>query len=139
MSSCRAVAATTAGTAMAVPVFVGTKKKIILRAAAHESFSLVKPDSHMHARTRARTTIKVHSSNSEHVLAAESREWLQLSTASRLPEVGEVPHQSERRIFPRCQFGKSEVVSRAVQGSLFGTFRVVFSCVFQCLTCISLK
>ena len=25
------------------PVFVGTKKKIILRAAAHESFSLVKP------------------------------------------------------------------------------------------------
>ena len=116
----RAVAATTAGTAMVVPVFVGTKKKIIMRAAAHESFGLVKPDSHMHARTRARTTIKVQSSNSEHVLAAESREWL--STASRLPEVGEVPHQPERHIFPRCQFGKSEVVSRAVQGSLFGTF-----------------
>ena len=37
----------------------------------------------MHARTRAR--IKVQSSNSEHVLAAESREWL--STAGRLPEV----------------------------------------------------
>ena len=49
---CRAVAATTAGTAMAVPVFVGTKKKIILRAATYESFSLVKPDSHMHARAR---------------------------------------------------------------------------------------
>ena len=91
-----------------------------MRAAAHESFSLVKPDSHMHARTRARTAIKVQSSNSEHVLAAESREWL--STASRLPEVGKVPHQPERHIFPRCQFGKSEVVSRAVQGSLFGTF-----------------
>ena len=44
-----------AGTAMAVPVFVGTKKKkIVLRAAAHVSFSLVKPDSHMHAHTRAR-------------------------------------------------------------------------------------
>ena len=33
----------------------------------------MKPDSHMHARTRARTTIKVQSSNSEHVLAVESR------------------------------------------------------------------
>ena len=120
-NTCRGVAATTAGTAMAVPVFVGTKKqKIILRAAAYESFSLVKPDSHMHARTRARTTIKVQSSNLEHVLAAESRKWL--STASRLPEVGEVLHQLQRHIFPGCQFGKSEVVSRAVQGSLFGTF-----------------
>ena len=56
------------------------KKKVILCAAAHESFSIVKPDSHMHACTRARTTIKFQSSNSEHVLAAESREWL--STAS---------------------------------------------------------
>ena len=43
-SHARAVAATTAGTAMAVPVFVGTKKKkFILHAAAHESFSVVKP------------------------------------------------------------------------------------------------
>ena len=102
---------------MAVPVFVGTKqKKIILRAAAHESFSLVKPDSHMHARTRARTTIKVQSSNSEHVLAAESREWL--STASRLPEVKYPTNQSVISF----QDASLEVVSRAVQGSLFGTF-----------------
>ena len=111
----RAIAATTA-----VSFFVGTPKKFILRAAVYESFSLVKPDSHMHARTRARTTIKVQSSNSEHVLAAKSGEWL--STASRLPEVGEVPHQPEHHMFPKCQFGKSKVVSRAVQGSLFGTF-----------------
>ena len=112
---------------MAVPAFVGTKKQFILRAASHKSFSLIKPDSHMHARMRARTTImrarttiKVQSSKLEHVLTAESHEWL--STASRLPEVGEVPHQPERHIFPRCQFGKSEVVSCTVQGSLFGTF-----------------
>ena len=86
-----AVAATTAGTAMAVPVFVGTKKKkkIILRAAAYESFSPVKPDSHMHAHTRARTTIKVQSSNSEHVLAAESCEWL--STARVFPRLVKYP------------------------------------------------
>ena len=58
---------------------------------------------------------------------------------SRLPEVGEVPHQPECYIFPRRQFGKSKVVSRAFQGSLFGTFWVIFSCMFQCLTCISLK
>ena len=51
----------------------------------------------MYVRTRARTTIKVQSSKSEHMLAAESCEWL--STASRLPEVGEVPHQPERHIF----------------------------------------
>ena len=67
----RAVAATTASTAMAVPVFVGTKKK---------------KDSHMHVRTRARTTIKVQSSNSKHMLAFELREWprvLQVSSSSR--------------------------------------------------------
>ena len=115
----RAVAATTAGTAMAVPVFVSTKKKWILCAAAHESYSLVKPDSHMHARTRACTTIKVQSSNSEHVLAVESAEYWE---SSSLPEIGEVPHQPERHIFPRRQFGKSKVVSRVFQGSLFGTF-----------------
>ena len=78
--------------------------------------------------------------------------------SSRLPEVGEVPYQSERHIFPKSQFSKSKVVSRAFQGlmsasgyttsqqltaclnefvsgsehrsSLFGTFWVVFSCTF---------
>ena len=80
----RAVAATTAGTAMAVPVFVSTKKKWILCATAHESYSLVKPDSHMHAHTRACTTIKVQSSNSEHVLAVESAEYWESSCLPRL-------------------------------------------------------
>ena len=127
MTVCRAVAATTAGTAMAVPVFVGTKKKIILRATAHESFSLVKPDSHINGCTRARTTIEVQSSNSEHMLTAESCEWL--STASRLPEVGEVPHQPERHIFPRRQFGKSKVVGRAVQDHCSEHSELVFHAV----------
>ena len=65
------------------------------------------------------TTIEVQSSNTEHVLAVESRAN---GESSRLPEVGEVPHQPEHHIFPRRQFGKSKVVSRAFQGSLFGTF-----------------
>ena len=78
--------------------------------------------------------------------------------SSRLPEVGEVPYQPERHIFPKSQFSKSKVVSHAFQGlisdsgyttsqqltaclnefvsrsehrsSLFGTFWVVFSCTF---------
>ncbi len=36
-----------------------------------------------------------------------------------LPDVGQVPHQPERHVFPKRQFGKSKVVSRAFQGSWF--------------------
>ena len=46
--------------------------------------------------------------------------------SSRLPEVGEVPHQTECHIFPRRQFGKSKVVSCVFQRSLFGAFWVIF-------------
>ena len=44
---------------------------------------------------------------------------LRMAESSRLPEVGEVPHQPERHIFPRRQFGKSKVVGRAFQESGF--------------------
>ena len=51
--------------------------------------------------------------------------------SSRLPEVGEVPHWPEHHVFLRRQFGKSKVVSRAFQGSLFGTFWVIFYACFS--------
>ena len=109
LCSDRAVAATTASTVMVVLVFVSIKKKIV---SCTPPLTKAKPDSHMHVHTRAWTTIKVQSSNSEHMLAVKSHEWLAESyESSRLPEVGEVPHQPEHHIFPRCQFGKSNVVS----------------------------
>ena len=46
---------------------------------------------------------------------AEHAEYCGSCESSRPPEVGEVPHQPERHIFPRRQFGKSKVVSRAFQ------------------------
>ena len=50
---------------------------------------------------------------------AEHAEYCESCESSRLPEVGEVPHQPEHHTFPRRQFGKSKVVSRAFQGSWF--------------------
>ena len=41
--------------------------------------------------------------------------------SSHLPEVGEVPYQPERHIFPKCQFSKSKVVSHAFQGLISGS------------------
>ena len=41
--------------------------------------------------------------------------------SSRLPEVGEVPYQSERHIFLKCRFSKSKVVSCAFQGLISGS------------------
>ena len=73
----RGVAATTACTAMAIPVFVGTKKKIVSCALPLMKASLVKPDSHMHVRARKleQPSRFMQSSNSEHVFAVESHEW----------------------------------------------------------------
>ena len=63
--------------------FLSKKKKVSCTPPLMKA-SLEKPDSHMHVCTRAWTTIKVQSSNSEYVLAVESRDWLStLSTASR--------------------------------------------------------
>ena len=46
-----------------------------------------------------------------------------MAESSHLSEVGEVPHQPERHMFPRRQFGKSAVVSCAFQGSWFNKWQ----------------
>ena len=42
-----------------------------------------------------------------------------------------VKYPTNLSIFPRCQFGKSKVVSHTFQGSLFGTFWVIFHVCFS--------
>ena len=93
---------------MAVPVFVSVKiifTNCILRAAAHE---LGREDRAIHVKFKVQTR---NTCSSGMAAAGE--------VSRSLPEVGEVPHQPERYVFPRRQFGKSKVVSRAFQGSWF--------------------
>ena len=72
-------------------VFVSTKKKIVSCALPLTKASLVKPNSHMYVHTRAWTTIKVQSSNLEHMLAVESREWLSTVSLVVFPRLVKYP------------------------------------------------
>ena len=104
--------------------------------------SLVKLDSHMHACAGA-WTIKVLSSNSEHVLAVrgESREWLR-STASLVIFWRLVKYPTNLSIISFQDTSLASLKLSVVffnDHCMFGTIWVIFSCMFQCLTCISLK
>ena len=102
--------------------------------------SLVKPDSHMHARTRAWTTIKVQSSNSEHMLAVESREWLSTASLVIFPRLMKYPTNLSVISFQDASLA-SPKLSIALSGIIVWNidFWVIFSCMFLCPTCISLK
>ena len=117
--------------------FCQKKKKKVSCTPPLTKASLEKPDSHMHVCTRAWTTIKVQSSNSEHVLAVKSREWLSTASLSHYSEVGEVPHQPEHLSkMPVWQVQSCQShFSRIIVWNILSHF----SCMFQCLTCISHK
>ena len=128
-----------AGTAMAVPVFVSTIKKIVSCAPPLTKASLMKPDSHMHVHTRARTTIKVESSNSEHVLAVESREWLSTASLVIFPRLEKYPTNLSVISFQDTSSASLKLSVAFFKDHCLEHSELFFLCMFQCLTCISLK
>ena len=97
--------------------------------------SLVKPDSHIHARTRAWTIIKTQSSNLEQVLAVESHEWL--STASLVVFLRLVKYPTKLSVI---YFQDANLASLKLSVAFFNDHcsehsELFFSSMFQCLTC----
>ena len=136
----RAVAVTTAGTAMAIPVFVNIKKKLHL--VRRRSWKLVSWSQTLTCM-RAQELEQPSRFKVQHMLPVELREWLSTASLVIFPRLVKYP-PTRASYLSKMPVWQVQSCSRAFHGSLFGIFGVIFvwvifSYMFQCLTCISLK